>query len=61
MAGDNVIVREGTKVLFSIYGLHRSARYWDEPEEFCPERFLGDYNKVCWCDARKIYQRDVLM
>jgi cytochrome P450 len=21
------------------------AKYWDDPEEFRPERFLGDYNR----------------
>lgn len=32
----------GTRVLYSIYLTHRDKRYWPEPHEFRPERFLGE-------------------
>ncbi|KAL1760658.1 cytochrome P450 [Schizophyllum commune] len=35
----------GTSVHFTVVGLHNNPEYWDSPEEFRPERFLGDYNK----------------
>ncbi|KAL1715836.1 cytochrome P450 [Schizophyllum commune] len=35
----------GTSVHFAVVGLHNNPNYWDSPEEFRPERFLGDYNK----------------
>ncbi len=31
----------GTDVLLGIWSLHRHPRFWDRPEEFAPERFLG--------------------
>ena len=34
-------VRRGTTVLFMPLGLHRDARFWDDPEAFRPERFVG--------------------
>ena len=34
-------VRRGTTVLFEPLGVHRDPRFWDEPEAFRPERFLG--------------------
>jgi cytochrome P450 len=37
-AGDIDIPRGSTVVVF-IYGTHHSARYWDNPENFDPERF----------------------
>ena len=36
-----VPLRRGTTVLFSPYGLHRDARWWDDPLAFRPERFLA--------------------
>jgi len=33
---------KGTRVFPSIYLTNRNARVYENPEEFCPERFLGD-------------------
>lgn len=32
-------IKAGTRVMYSIYLAHRDKKYWDEPEQFCPERF----------------------
>ncbi len=32
-------IRPGAVVLISVYGIHRSARYWSDPEVFDPARF----------------------
>ncbi|MEL6304436.1 MAG: cytochrome P450 [Bacteroidota bacterium] len=34
------VLEKGTLVLLSIYELHRTATFWEEPEMFEPERFL---------------------
>ncbi|WP_095042475.1 cytochrome P450 [Candidatus Promineifilum breve] len=36
----------GTRVMASIYLSHRDERYWDAPQEFCPERFGPDGARV---------------
>ncbi|KAF9054616.1 cytochrome P450 [Panaeolus papilionaceus] len=36
----NVVVPKGTYVAISIPGLHYNPRYWSDPEEFQPSRFL---------------------
>ncbi|KZV66717.1 cytochrome P450 [Peniophora sp. CONT] len=38
-------VPKGTEIEFHVPGLHNNPRYWDRPDEFRPERFLGEYNK----------------
>jgi len=38
-------IRKDTLVGISFYELHRHPDYWEEPEEFRPERFLGDEKK----------------
>lgn len=32
--------RTGTRAMLDLYGTNHDRRTWDEPEEFCPERFL---------------------
>ncbi|HEX9036694.1 MAG TPA: cytochrome P450 [Ktedonobacterales bacterium] len=32
----------GTRVLYSIYLTHRDRRFWRDPEQFAPDRFLPD-------------------
>ncbi|KAI0027187.1 cytochrome P450 [Vararia minispora EC-137] len=34
---------KGTYVAINMAAMHRHPRYWNEPDEFKPERFLGDW------------------
>ncbi|WP_281283681.1 cytochrome P450 [Nonomuraea longispora] len=34
-------LRRGEQVMFSAYHVHRDSRWWSDPEEFQPERWLG--------------------
>jgi cytochrome P450 len=34
----------GTGIIVSVYTIHRSARYWDNPERFDPDRFLSGHD-----------------
>ena len=38
---DGKKIPANTIILNFIYGLHRDANYWEQPEEFNPNRFLG--------------------
>nr|WP_294796315.1 cytochrome P450 [uncultured Mucilaginibacter sp.] len=36
----------GTSILTYLYGMHRSAAYWEDPEKFNPERFLTEEGTI---------------
>jgi len=40
-----VIIPKGSIVTIHATGLHYNPRYWEDPYEFKPDRFLGNYNK----------------
>ncbi|XP_065205534.1 probable cytochrome P450 6a13 [Planococcus citri] len=39
--GSKVIIPTGTQIIISINGLHMDEKYFDNPQEFRPERFSG--------------------
>ena len=38
-------IKKGTLIGISFYELHRNPKYWKNPDEFNPERFLGEQKK----------------
>lgn len=38
-------VQEGTMIGISFYELHRNKKYWDNPDDFIPERFADENRK----------------
>ncbi|CAL2244974.1 unnamed protein product [Prunus armeniaca] len=34
-------IPKGTRILVSVWAIGRDPQLWDNPEEFCPDRFLG--------------------
>ncbi|KAG8823415.1 hypothetical protein FRC17_009344 [Serendipita sp. 399] len=40
-----VPIPKDTTILIDIAAIHRNPKYWKDPEEFHPERFMGDYNR----------------
>ena len=42
---DGKEIRAGDKVALFAYGAHHSAKYWENPEGFVPERWMGEAAK----------------
>lgn len=42
---DGYPIKKGSQILMSIYALHRNTRYWENPEQFDPDRFLPEKSK----------------
>ncbi|KDQ10982.1 hypothetical protein BOTBODRAFT_35741 [Botryobasidium botryosum FD-172 SS1] len=40
-----IVIPKGSTMSLRISGVHYNPRYWEDPYEFKPDRFLGDYNK----------------
>ncbi|KDQ11038.1 hypothetical protein BOTBODRAFT_35791 [Botryobasidium botryosum FD-172 SS1] len=40
-----IAVPKGTRVVLNTTALHHNPRYWEDPYEFRPDRFLGDWNR----------------
>lgn len=44
LAGFNI--KKETLIGVSFYALHRNPKYWENPDKFDPERFLGEQKKI---------------
>jgi len=44
-SGESLPVLKGTTLIPMINAMHHNPKYWPDPYEFRPSRFLGDYNK----------------
>jgi len=42
---DGHALKAGSLAIFSIYNLHHHPEFWDQPEQFDPERFLSAENR----------------
>ncbi len=42
----NFNIRKGTLIGVSFYELHRNPKYWQDPDKFIPERFLGEQKEA---------------
>jgi cytochrome P450 len=63
--GDGMFIPANTVVCLHTCGVHYNPKYWKDPYEFRPERFMGDYNKDAFipfsegargCIGRKVTQ-----
>lgn len=39
-------IPQGSSVVALLYACHMSPKYWDEPEEFRPERFINEHGRL---------------
>jgi cytochrome P450 len=42
---DGYLLKQGRLSIFSIYNIHHHPDFWQQPEQFDPERFLSDENR----------------
>nr|AIW80021.1 cytochrome P450 CYP426A1 [Nilaparvata lugens] len=46
---DNCTLVEGCTTVVFVYDIHKSTKFWDSPDDFMPERFIGTTLKHRYC------------
>nr|AFU86430.1 cytochrome P450 CYP426A1 [Laodelphax striatellus]AGN52799.1 cytochrome P450 [Laodelphax striatellus] len=46
---ENCTLVEGCTTVVFVYDIHKNPKFWDSPEEFMPERFIGNSLKHRYC------------
>ncbi|KAF8997386.1 cytochrome P450 [Cyathus striatus] len=65
----DVVIPKNSSVIISLAGVHTNPKYWDEPDQFKPDRFLGDWPRYAFlpfsegariCLGQKFAETEVL-
>lgn len=69
-----VVIETGTPIILPVYGLHHDPKYYEDPETFKPERFIGGNKekltkytflpfgegpRICLGTSKTIFQRQI--
>lgn len=44
ISDSDIVIKKGTPLFFSVTGSQSDPKYWNDPDEFMPERFMDDRN-----------------
>lgn len=53
-----LFIPQGTVCYIDIRGIQRDPDYWQQPDDFQPDRFMDKVCVWCWCGAAATFAED---